>query len=207
MKLLLECGDLSPLFPPILSAPNVASAPPPTRSRRKAAINRRIPKRPGFTLVELLTVITGLTVVLGGAAVLMQFLLGVSGEVRDRTHTVVTLGRLAEQFRQDAHNARGEPRIAADEQAVAFDLPAEGPIRWAIDEHGDLCRWENAGSKAARQNTYRLPKGTTATYELQGQGPARIVALRIVSPDAVGPTLTIEAFVGRDDKLAMEEKK
>jgi prepilin-type N-terminal cleavage/methylation domain-containing protein len=170
----------------------------------RAAASRRTPKRPGFTLMELMAVITALAVVLGGAIVLIQFMLGISGEVRERTHTVVTLCRLAEQFRRDTHAASGEPRIAADHRWAEFDLPGGGTIRWEIDERGDLCRKESAGTKPSLQNTYRLPNGTATAFD---HATARIAALRIESAEAAGPVLVVEALVERDEMFAVEEKK
>jgi hypothetical protein len=165
-------------------------------------------KRSGFSLIELLAVITGLTVVLGGAVALMELMMGMNGDVRERTHTIATLGRLADQFRRDAHGARGEPYIARDKQAAEFDLSGGEAIRWGIDREGDLYRWETTdGVSRLRQNTYALPNGTTASLDVQKQGAARIVVLRIESPDAAGPSLAIEALAGRDAMPAEEEKK
>ncbi len=170
--------------------------------------------RKGFSIVELMAVMTGVSVVLGGAIVLMQFMLGISGDVRDRTHNLAVLGRLAEQFRRDGHAARGEPRVAADHRTVQFDLRESGTVDWGIDDRGDVCRRENAGSKASRRNTYRLPKDATATFALERKGPAAIIALQVESPNAAGPSLAIDAFVGRDraplgtsGRLAEEKKK
>ena len=55
--------------------------------------------------------------------VLLQFVLQIDSEVRQRTHTIATIGRLAEQFRRDVHQARGEPIVAADHRAAEFHLP------------------------------------------------------------------------------------
>jgi type II secretory pathway pseudopilin PulG len=164
-------------------------------------------KRSGHTLIELLAVISGLAVVLGSAIALMQLMLGMNGEVRERTHTMATIGRLAEQFRRDVHESRGEPDVGKDRQSAEFELPGGGAIRWGIDERGDMYRWEYAGQTKGRQNTYALPKGATAALELERQGDARIVVLRIQSPDLAGPWLAIEALAGRDERLAVEEEK
>ena len=55
-----------------------------------------------------------MSMILAATVVLMHFVLQTDSEVRQRTQTVATVGRVAEQFRRDAHQARGEPLIAAD---------------------------------------------------------------------------------------------
>ncbi len=145
------------------------------RDRRLKPVLRA---RAGYSLVELMAVMSGMAVVVGGAIVLMQLMLGMSGEVRQRTYAIAMLGRLAEQFRRDVHNAQGEPRVAADHVSAEIGLPGGETVRWETNERGELCRRESVGQKSLRENTYSLPKGTSATFALQKQGPARIVALR-----------------------------
>jgi hypothetical protein len=176
------------------------------RHLQKAAINRRTPKK-GHSLVELLAVITGLAVVLGGAIALMRFMLGVNGEVTERTRTVATIGRLAEQFRRDVHQARGKPTVAADHASAEFQLPGGRVVRWRTDNREGLVRAEHSGQSTDRQSSYFLPKGTTAALELQPQGAEPLVVLRIESSDAVGPSLVIEVLAARDERLGVEEEK
>lgn len=185
---------------PVLQAPRACRLKPVLRARS------------GFSLVELIGVISALSVVAGGAIVLMQFMLGLNGEVRERTHTIATLGRLAQQFRGDAHAARGDVHVAADRRSATFDLRGGvsgrgASVRWEIDDRGDLCRREDSPGKKPLQNAYRLPKQSTVAFELQNQAPAGIVALRIDSPGTAEPALTIEALVGRDERLAAGEGK
>ena len=74
-----------------------------------------------------------------------------------------------------------------------------------------LIRTEQAGARrrppANREDSFTLPKGTTAALELQPQGAARIVTIRIDSPGTGGPSLAIEALASRDERLAVEEEK
>ncbi len=113
-----------------------------------------------------------MAVILAAAAVLMHFVLQMDAEARQRTHTVVTVGRLAEQFRRDVHQARGEPVIAADHRAAELHLPGGRIVKWRIDEPRGLIRTEQASGVADREDSFALPKGTTAALELQPQGAA-----------------------------------
>ena len=90
--------------------------------------------------------------ILAAAVVLMHFVLQMGGEVRQRTHTVATVGRLAEQFRRDVHQARGEPVIAADHRAAELHLPGGRIVKWRIDEPHGLIRTE------ARPHRRRRPR-------------------------------------------------
>jgi prepilin-type N-terminal cleavage/methylation domain-containing protein len=161
--------------------------------------------RHGFSLVELLVVITAMTAILAASVVLIHFVLQFDHEVRQRTHIVTTIGRLAEQFRRDVHQARGEPFVASDHRSAELHLAGGTVVKWRSDPLGDLVRLEQAKGVADRENTFTLPKGTAATMEIQPQGTARIVAIRVHSSGTNGPTLSIEALAGRDERAAVEE--
>jgi prepilin-type N-terminal cleavage/methylation domain-containing protein len=172
--------------------------------------------RRGFSLYELLVVVTVVTVIMAATVVLMHFVLQMNTEVHQRTQTVTTVGRLADQFRRDAHMARGEPLLATDHRTVELHLPGGTIVKWRIEEQRTLVRTEQArgsgdhgaGSVPAnREDSFTLPKGTTAALELQPQATARILTLRIESPGSSGPSLAIEALAARDGRLAVEEEK
>ncbi|MGO9114172.1 MAG: prepilin-type N-terminal cleavage/methylation domain-containing protein [Thermoguttaceae bacterium] len=165
-----------------------------------------IPRR-GFTLIELLAVITATAAILAATVMLMHFVLQMDTEVRQRTHTVTTVGRLAEQFRRDVHQARGEPVLAANHRAAELHLPGGTIVRWRIDVPGILVRIEQAPGVAHREDSFTLPKGTTVSLELRPQGAAGIVTIQIDSPGMGGPSLAIEALASRDQRLAVEEGK
>ncbi len=170
------------------------------------------PPRRGFTLIEVIVVITAVAVILAASVLLMHFVLQMDTEVRQRTRTVAALGRLAEQFRRDVHQARSEPLIAADHRAVEIRLPGGRVVKWRIDEPSGVIRTEQGPASvgilpANREDSFPLPKGTTAALELQPQGAARIVTIRIDSPGTSGPSLAVEALASRDERLAAEEEK
>ena len=135
--------------------------------------------RRGFTLIELLVVVTVVSTILSATVVLMHFVLEMDTEVRQRTHTVATVGRLAEQFRRDVHQARGEPLVAADHRAAEFHLSGGRIVKWRIDEPSGVIRTEQASDGAGhgvgilpaiREDSFSLPQGTTAALESQPQG-------------------------------------
>jgi type II secretory pathway pseudopilin PulG len=170
--------------------------------------------RRGFTLVELLALITSLAAILGATVTLMHFVLQMDTEARQRTHTVTTVGRLAEQFRHDVHQARGEPVVAADHRTAELRLPGDMLVKWRVEEANTLVRTEQvprsadpskASRPADREESFNLPQGTTASLESQSEGTARILTIQVDSPDKGGPRLTISALASRDHQLAVEE--
>ena len=179
------------------------SCSPPRQARR----GLRRTQRRGHSLVELVAVITGISVVMGGTVTLLTFVLRMSDDARDRTHTVATIGRLAEQFRRDVHEARGEPLVAADHRSAELKLPGGRTVRWRIDDHDDLVRAEHGGAAADRQNTYSLPQACTVELRIEPEGAARIVRLQIDSPGVGGPSLVIEALAGQDFQSGAEDEK
>jgi len=155
----------------------------------------------------MIVVLSATATILAVSAALMHFVLQMDSEVRQRTHAVATIGRLAEQFRRDVHQARGEPVIATDRRTAELHFPGGTIIKWWIDEYREVIRTKQAHGVADREDTFTLPKGTMATLELQSQGVRRIVTIRIESPGSGGPSLAIEALVSRDERLAVEEEK
>jgi hypothetical protein len=170
------------------------------------AVKRGTLKRRGHSLVELMAVITGVSVVMGGVATLLTFALRMHDDARDRTRTVTTIGRLAEQFRRDVHEAQGEVSVSAGHDSVEVDIAEGHAIRWGFDKHGNVYRGET-NARTSRETTYRLPKGTTATFEVHKHGPSQVVVVKIDSADLSGPSLAIEALAGEDNRFAAEEEK
>jgi len=163
--------------------------------------------RRGFTLAELLVVITAMSVILSAAVVLMHFVFQLNSEAHQTTQVVADVGRMAEQFRRDVHQAVSEPIVAADHRSAELHLSGEKIVEWRIEEPNGLARTEQARAAADRQSTFNLPKDTTASLELQSQGTARILSVRIHSTGGGGPRLAIEALPARDQRLAVKEDK
>jgi hypothetical protein len=160
-------------------------------------------RRSGFSLVELVAVIAGTAVVVGGATAILQLMLGTNGEVRERTVTIATIGRLAEQFRRDVHSAGGEPAISADQTSLELRHPRGRVVNWRCDEQNGVVRTEHGGGGADRRNAFQLPLKTTAALSSKGKA----VVLRIESAEAAGPALAVIAQIGQDESLGVEEEK
>jgi prepilin-type N-terminal cleavage/methylation domain-containing protein len=154
----------------------------------------------GFTLIELLAVITSLSVLMGLCALTIQLLMRVSSEAQARRSASATLGRLAEQFREDVHGCD-----EAQLRPSAGLRLSRGP-RFAISyeaRDGRVERVESTGGQASRRETYALGKGGSAVFQSRDDGPRRFLALLISQgtrpgrPDPARP-IEILALVGKD---------
>ena len=83
----------------------------------------RKPMRRAFTLVEMLTVISIGSVLMGIAISLLIVLLGAEQSGRTHAERSESLQRLADQFRRDVHAAVGEPVGTVDDAASKGTVP------------------------------------------------------------------------------------
>jgi prepilin-type N-terminal cleavage/methylation domain-containing protein len=159
----------------------------------------RTPVR-GFTLIEMLVVITGLSMLLGLCAVTIQVLMRVSSDAQARRSASAALGRLAEQFREDVHGC-DEAQLQPS-GGVRLSRGARIAIIYTARD-GWVERVESTGGQAGRHEAYALGKGSTAAFQRRDDGPRRFLALllsqkaRAGRPDPPHP-LEILALIGKD---------
>jgi prepilin-type N-terminal cleavage/methylation domain-containing protein len=150
--------------------------------------------RGGYTLVEMLVVITVGAVLMGVAIGLIVSLLRAQAAVRDEMQQTGVLAALGQQFRDDVHqtvrieNADG-PRLAMPDGASVVYEPAAAHI---------TRNQEDAAGKLTRQETFALPPQSSAALEVRPQGGGTLVSLTIAS---AGRALRIEAVAAADHRL------
>jgi prepilin-type N-terminal cleavage/methylation domain-containing protein len=154
----------------------------------------------GFTLIEMLVVMTGVSAVLGLCVVTIQLLMRVSTDAQERRGAAAALGRLAEQFREDV-NGCDDAQLGASGELRLGDGP-RASVRYAARD-GRMERVESTGGQATRHETYALGKGASATFERRDDGPRQFLVLvvsrkaRAGHPDPPRP-IEILALVGKD---------
>lgn len=159
-------------------------------------------RRRGFTLVEMLVVLTIGTVVVGIAVGMLHLLLRTEQAGRDRVPEARILARLAEQFRSDVGAAVRQPRIAkagewqfalaGDRVATYRTLPGE--VQWD----------ERTADKLVRQESYVLPSGYSATIAVQNKSTPTVASLVIAdrgTPQTPGREMHITAVLGKDHRF------
>jgi prepilin-type N-terminal cleavage/methylation domain-containing protein len=169
-------------------------------------------RRPGYSLVELLVVMTVATVVLGAAGVLLHTVLRTDQAVRDEQQAHAGISRLAEQFRADVHAAVAVEPPAAEAGAAAqpveyrLRLPAGQTVLYRF-ETGKASRLEQAGQEVKRRETFTLPGDNMARIELRDNPPPTVASLVLSSTGEApgrppGVTARIDAVVAKDHRFA-----
>lgn len=171
-------------------------------ARRRSGLARR-----GITIIEVLIVVTGVTMMLGLCAVSIQLLMRLNGDGVSRYGTAVAFERLARQMRVDAHssetgqlgvdgNAEGKPA------SLRLTLNPDHTVAYQSQE-GAVVRTESAAGKVVRRESYSLPTGGAAQFLLREEGPSRLVAVVVTRGPGKSQTepprpLEVVAQIGKD---------
>ena len=173
--------------------------------------NKETPERPlarrGITMIEVLILITCVAVMLGLCAVTIQLMLRLYVDGQARLSTSVMMERLARQLREDVHageSARIEPAVARGSNrraSLSLGLEAGHAVTYKLLD-GAIARDETLGGKNVRHESYSLPRGREARFELGTLGGRKSVALHLTSspgPSHAEPPRPLEvvAVVGK----------
>jgi type II secretory pathway pseudopilin PulG len=163
--------------------------------------------RRGITIIEVMIVVTVVTMLLAVCAVSIQLLMRLNADVQGRFNATVALDRLARQVRADSH-ASATAQIVGDEKNKA--RPAGLRLVFEADHtvtyqsaDGGMVRTESRGGKVIRHETYALPRGNVGRFELRDESSRRLVVLvmaRVANPNKPEPLrpLEIVALQGKD---------
>jgi type II secretory pathway pseudopilin PulG len=175
----------------------------------------------GFSLIELLVVMTGVAVILGLCAVTIQALIRVNADAQARLSASATFARLASQFREDVH-ASDDAQIPADPKLGGNpgEARATATLRLTRDPQrvityevrdGRVARLESTSGKTSRHESYRIGNRNVVVFERRDEGPRRFVAM-VMSRDAgkgqLEPPRPLEvlALQGKDRPAAPRTK-
>ncbi len=168
--------------------------------------------RSGYSLIEMIVVMTGGTVLMGIAVTLLCALLRAEGTGRALVERSASLSRLADQFRRDVHatdqaakgiwrlpgkegitlrlparNAGGKSGVPAPQAERAENTPESAePIRSVeyLADGGTVTRFEWIGDKLAGEESYNLGEGYSANIETVAADGRELVCLAIAPTDA-----------------------
>ena len=161
--------------------------------------------RRGYSLIEMLTVISCLAVVLTLTASLFDRMLRLDRVERNRVVVASSLERLGKALRADGHATTG-PADRLDNKLI---LPLEGgrTVEYLVRE-ADILRTIREAGKSKGFETFSRPKGTSARFEQSKDGDASMVAL-VIAPtagkvsDSIYRDYRIEAETGRYGRRLM----
>lgn len=144
-------------------------------------IKPRICSRRGITIIEVLIVITGVSMMLGLCAITLQLLMQLNAEGQARLRGAVGLERLSQQLRDDVHACRSA-QLAADDKAPAkpprlrLTIEPDHSVSYEIGD-GNVVRDESRAGKTVRHESYSLPRGRVARFEERKEAAHRLLAL------------------------------
>lgn len=165
--------------------------------------------RRGFSLLEIVLVMGGVSILLGLCGGLIHLMLRLDRVGRSHVAETATIGRLAHRFRRDIH-ASNRARPGDDEGRVGsyleLVLPGDRRVEYRVRGH-QLIRSQHPGELAARTETYTLPFCREPRFLAHDADQEVRVSLQLprgegLSPESLRHVLTIDAAVGRDHRFS-----
>lgn len=166
-------------------------------------------RRRGFSLVELLVVLSMMAIVLVLCVGLIHTLLRLDRAARAQVAEDADLSRLAREFRRDVRAATAlEPIPFAAGPSTWLPLALPGGRTVEYRSRGNtLIRSERTAEAILRTETFRLPSRVAVRWEIEGTGDRTVVGLVLDPPPGreAGPAPAghrIEGVLGQDHRFA-----
>ncbi len=162
-------------------------------------MTRRTRSRRGFSLVELLVVMTALSLALLVGASILAGAWAADEAGATTFKRVVARGELADRFRADVAAAEEAPDrlgdVAAGDEALVLRTPGGHVVyRW---RDGRLERVAKAGDAESRRDFWAGREGVRVTFVRPPAG-SRLVTMRLDEPGGVGRRVDVSAALGGD---------
>jgi type II secretory pathway pseudopilin PulG len=163
--------------------------------------------RSGWTLLELLVVITTVSVLLGFTAALVASMMRFGRTERAAVVSAASLERLGRDLRFDARSATGAGELSDTRLVLKM---AEGRSVEYLIRPSDVLRTNLRAGKTEAFDTYKLPSGTIAKFEAGRDGTNPTIAFCLRTDPAANPNkpvepayrdYRIEAVPGRESRL------
>ena len=138
--------------------------------------------RDGFTLIEMLIVITIFVFLLASAAMAIGTLFRAQGDLQDELIEANTASRLASQLRCDAHLANSA-ELTRDGDTTSLRLLLPNTEISYVAHARRIIRTVNQSENETHREVFSLLEGTTTEWEITGENPAFItLTTSFVSP-------------------------
>jgi type II secretory pathway pseudopilin PulG len=142
--------------------------------------SRRCSRR-GFTLLEVLIVVTSVAALLGVCAVTIQLLFRLSADSQTRLTAAVAIDRLGRQLRGDVHGSQSaqlaaDPKAPSQPAALRLSFETGHEITYSPRAHS-VVRSETRGGKAFRREEYVLGPSQDARFEVRDETSRRWAVL------------------------------
>lgn len=160
--------------------------------------------RRGFTLIEMLTVIVGMTMILGLAVAVLESLFQAERAGRRDAVALAEMDRMARAFRADVHAAKGVDNVSSDR--LALSVPDEGKVRFEAQDETVVVTRSPGGAAKPRTESFRLRGGWKARFEVIDWEGEKLIALVLVRDGGV-EARRVEAALGRDRLINSVEEQ
>jgi prepilin-type N-terminal cleavage/methylation domain-containing protein len=163
----------------------------------------KTPLRRGKSLIELLVVISIMSVVLGLCATSLATLFRLRHQLSRDRQQAAALARLATRLRQDAHSATD---FSLD-SACLLTLPAGEAVHYTYAPP-HILREHRRGVQLLHRDRFTLPTSATAAFEQEAGSPHPLLRLTIRPAEVstrrteIPRAVTIEAAVGLTANLS-----
>lgn len=164
-------------------------------------------KRPsGITLVEVILAIVIATSVMGVLAAVVSRMIASNAAAHEHLRTVVTLGRLGEQFRRDAHASHRATIEESNDEPARLTLHGEGSIEYEITPAGLERVATNAG-RPEHRDLFVLPGMKFLGWQMDDDGrEISLVIGRLARPQSEDATLggrfsIVASLAGRESSV------
>ena len=155
--------------------------------------------RRGYSLIEMIVVMTIATVIVGLAAAMLHLLLRTERNGRQQMHRSAALARLADQFRSDVHAAAHQPvPDDANPSCWTFELKAGRNVQYR-GQAGQIERVETLGGKIERRESYALPPDATVWIATPANSQPAVATL--IVRESSNRDIRIAAVLGKDHRF------
>jgi hypothetical protein len=136
--------------------------------------------RRGFTLIETLVVVTGVAMMIGACALMLQLVVRLNASTQDRFRAAVSLDRLARQLRDDVHRCGRALMVPAETTpgkpaGLHLVIEPDHLIEYEV-RPSNVVRNESRRGKMVRHESFFLQRGRAAHFEDRKRGSVRLVA-------------------------------
>ncbi|QEH37025.1 hypothetical protein OJF2_56100 [Aquisphaera giovannonii] len=171
--------------------------------RRTGPSSRR---RRGVTIIETTVMMTGLAVMLGLCAAMLEFLMRIDADSRAKMEGAAALARLNERFREDVHLASSAtPEAGAGDHGPRLRLTLEPDHRVEYEAAGvaKLVRIELRKGAVVHRESFHLPSRIPPRLEIREDDGLRfaVVGIDRRTPDVASNLprpFEVVALVGKD---------
>ncbi len=134
-------------------------------------MTRKTSRHTGFTLVELLVVMTIFLLLLSSVALALASLFRAQGNLQDELVEANVMSRLAEQLRTDSHLATSA-EVTGEDDAAALKLllPDAATVTYRL-QPTRIVRTANNKSSTEHRDVFRLLEGTTCQCVVSAGSP------------------------------------